>query len=87
MRHWRHEPRQDTEWIRSRIAAIQQDAHGVTAAGVRAKWLVAADGLHSAVRRAVGIKSHRRDAAIRGALRHCKLPVGRFVEVPLVPLG
>lgn len=25
---------QDTEWIRSRVATIQQDAHGVTAAGV-----------------------------------------------------
>ena len=35
---------QDTEWIRAKVTSVQQDAHGVTAAGVRAKWLVAADG-------------------------------------------
>ena len=43
---------QDTDWIRTRVTSVRQDAHGVTAAGVRAKWLVAADGLHSSVRRA-----------------------------------
>src|ERR1700733_790892 len=48
---------QDTEWISTRITSIDQDATGVAAAGVRAKWLVAADGLHSAVRPAVGIKA------------------------------
>src|SRR5271163_1530786 len=31
---------QDTEWIRTRVTTVEQDAHGVTAAGVRAKWLV-----------------------------------------------
>ncbi|BCI86310.1 hypothetical protein NIIDMKKI_15160 [Mycobacterium kansasii] len=38
---------QDTEWIRTRVTGVSQDAHGVTAADVRARWLVAADGLHS----------------------------------------
>jgi flavin-dependent dehydrogenase len=46
---------QDTDWVSTRITGVEQDAHGVTAAGVRARWLIAADGLHSAVRRAVGI--------------------------------
>src|SRR6201986_1529346 len=46
---------QDTEWISTRVTSVDQDAHGVTAAGVRAKWLIAADGLHSTVRGAVGI--------------------------------
>src|SRR6516165_7843947 len=27
---------QDTEWIRARVTSVQQDAHGVTAAGARA---------------------------------------------------
>ena len=35
---------QDTEWISTRITSVDQDAAGVTAAGVRVKWLVAADG-------------------------------------------
>jgi flavin-dependent dehydrogenase len=46
---------QDTQWIPARITTVDQDPRGVTAAGIRAKWLIAADGLHSAVRRAVGI--------------------------------
>lgn len=73
---------QDTEWIRSRVAIIQQDAHGVTAAGVRAKWLVAADGLHSAVRRAVGIKATAGTPRRYGVRWHYRLPVwSDFVEV------
>jgi flavin-dependent dehydrogenase len=46
---------QDTEWISERVTRVDQDARGVMAAGVRARWLIAADGLHSAVRRSVGI--------------------------------
>lgn len=46
---------QDTEWIRAKVTSVRQDAHGVAAAGVRARYLVAADGLHSPVRNAVGI--------------------------------
>ncbi|MEI7714600.1 MAG: NAD(P)/FAD-dependent oxidoreductase [Mycobacterium sp.] len=46
---------QDTEWIRAKITGVQQDAHGVAAAGLYARYLVAADGLHSPVRNAVGI--------------------------------
>src|ERR1700730_5845105 len=48
---------QDTQWISTRVSSVDQDAQGVTAAGVRAKWLIAADGLHSTVRRAVGISA------------------------------
>src|SRR5581483_10087843 len=35
---------QDTEWISTRVTEIDQDATGVTAAGLRTRWLVAADG-------------------------------------------
>ncbi|BBZ21711.1 NAD(P)/FAD-dependent oxidoreductase [Mycolicibacter hiberniae] len=47
--------RSDVDWIAARIGDVVQDDRGVTAGGVRARWLIAADGLHSTVRRAVGI--------------------------------
>jgi flavin-dependent dehydrogenase len=73
---------QDTEWIRTRVTSVEQDAHGVTAAGVRAKWLVGADGLHSAVRRAVGIKATAGTPRRYGVRRHYRVPVwSEFVEV------
>ena len=43
-----------------RVAAFTQDAEHVTAAGVEARYLVAADGLHSAIRRALERESRPR---------------------------
>ena len=72
----------DTDWIRSKVTSVQQDAHGVTAAGVRAKWLVGADGLHSAVRRAVGIKATAGTPRRYGVRWHYTVPAwSEFVEV------
>lgn len=73
---------QDTEWIRAKVTTVEQDAYGVTAAGVRAKWLVAADGLHSAVRRAVGITAKAGRPRRFGVRWHFRVPVwSEFVEV------
>jgi flavin-dependent dehydrogenase len=73
---------QDTDWLRTKVTGVQQDAHGVTAAGVRAKWLVAADGLHSPVRRAVGIKATAGNPRRYGVRWHFKVPAwSEFVEV------
>ena len=73
---------QDTDWIRTKVTSVQQDAHGVTAAGVRAKWLVGADGLHSAVRRAVGIKATAGTPRRYGVRWHYTVPAwSEFVEV------
>jgi flavin-dependent dehydrogenase len=73
---------QDTEWIRTRVTSVAQDAHGVTAAGVRAKWLVAADGLHSPVRRALGIEATAGTPRRYGVRWHFKAPAwSEFVEV------
>jgi flavin-dependent dehydrogenase len=73
---------QDTEWLSTRITTVGQDAYGVTAAGVRAKWLVAADGLHSAVRRAVGINAVAGKPRRYGVRWHYRVPVwSEFVEV------
>jgi flavin-dependent dehydrogenase len=72
----------DTEWISTRITSVDQDAHGVTAAGVRAKWLIGADGLHSAVRRAVGIKVVPGRPRRYGVRWHYQVPAwSDFVEV------
>lgn len=79
---------QDTEWIRAKVTDVQQDAHGVTAAGVRARYLVGADGLHSAVRRAVGIKVTAGAPRRYGVRWHFTVPPwSEFVEVYWSRLG
>ena len=73
---------QDTDWIRARVTTVEQDAHGVTAAGVRAKWLVGADGLHSSVQRAVGIKATAGTPRRYGVRWHYRVPVwSELIEV------
>ena len=73
---------QDTEWVSTRITSVEQDAHGVAAAGIRAKWLIAADGLHSAVRRAVGIDAVAGTPRRYGVRWHYRVPAwSDFVEV------
>jgi len=73
---------QDTDWIRARVTSVAQDAHGVSAAGVRAKWLVAADGLHSQVRRAVGIAAATGTPRRYGVRWHFRVPAWTdFIEV------
>lgn len=73
---------EDTDWIRTRVTNVAQDAHGVSAAGVRARWLVAADGLHSQVRRAVGIAATAGMPRRYGVRWHYRVPAwSDFVEV------
>ncbi|UQX89164.1 NAD(P)/FAD-dependent oxidoreductase [Jatrophihabitans telluris] len=51
-------------WRDERVAGVLQDAEGVTLAGIRSRYVVAADGLHSAIRRGLGmsgpVSTHRR---------------------------
>ncbi|HET9383154.1 MAG TPA: NAD(P)/FAD-dependent oxidoreductase [Streptomyces sp.] len=64
------------------VHRVEQDASGVVAHGVRAGHLVAADGLHSPIRRALGL--HRPSPAHRrhGLRRHYALaPWSDHVEV------
>jgi flavin-dependent dehydrogenase len=73
---------QDTEWISTRVTSVDQDAHGVAAAGIRAKWLIAADGLHSTVRRAIGINAVPGRPRRYGVRWHYQVPAwSDFVEV------
>jgi flavin-dependent dehydrogenase len=73
---------QDTEWIPTRITSVEQDPTGVSAGGVRARWLVAADGLHSHVRSAVGITAVAGTPRRYGVRWHYRVPAwSDFVEV------
>ena len=40
----------------SKVSSVDQDATGVTVGEVRGRWVIGADGLHSTVRRSVGLE-------------------------------
>ena len=65
-----------------RVTSVTQDGGGVTAAGLRARYLVAADGLHSTIRRACGLDPPRARHPRFGLRRHYRLaPWTDLVEV------
>jgi len=45
-----------TKIVTARVHTLEQDADSVTVAGLRGRYLLAADGLHSAVRRLAGLE-------------------------------
>lgn len=67
----------------NRVEAVEQDASGVTAAGVRADWLLAADGLHSTVARGTGLALPSATSRRRyGQRRHFRVePWSDLIEV------
>ena len=68
--------------VPGRVDGIEQDATGVTAAGLRARWMFAADGLHSPIRTALGLAVPPGRPRRYGLRRHFALrPWSRFVEV------
>ncbi|WP_128976091.1 NAD(P)/FAD-dependent oxidoreductase [Streptomyces roseicoloratus] len=72
--------------VRRRIRRVTQSGAYVTADGITARYLVAADGLHSPVRRALGVSVRpavaRRHAARYGLRRHYAVePWSDLVEV------
>jgi flavin-dependent dehydrogenase len=72
-----------------RVDAVHQRAGFVEAVGLRAAWLLGADGLHSAVAREVGLALPPPRARRRfGQRRHYALPPwSEFVEVLWTPSG
>jgi len=79
---WRAATEAGARVERRAVGTIRQDDEAVTVDGVRARHLVAADGLHSPVRRALGLDAgaarHRR----YGLRRHFRTaPWSTFVEV------
>src|SRR6185312_16997323 len=65
-----------------RVARISQDGRSVSAGGLRARYLVAADGLHSPIRRRLGLQRPSRRAPRWGQRQHFTVaPWTDLVEV------
>lgn len=62
------------ERVRGRVDDVVQEADQVHAAGLRARWLVAADGLHSPVRRVLGLDLPTAPPSRFGQRRHFRVP-------------
>lgn len=71
-----------------KVGEVRQSADAVTAAGITARWLIAADGLHSPVRRGLGLDLPGRPHGRYGLRRHYRVePWTDFVEVHWSPHG
>ncbi|MEU8222802.1 FAD-dependent monooxygenase [Kribbella sp. NPDC048915] len=79
----------DVPVVRARVGPVMQNATSVTAAGVTARYLAAADGLHSPIRRQFGLAvSGRRVEVRRGLRQHFAVaPWTDLVEVYWSGLG
>lgn len=72
--------------VDGRVTAVTQTDAWVEAAGLRARWLVAADGLHSPIRRLLGLELPRRGPPRYGVRRHFAVPPwSDLVEVHWAP--
>ena len=73
--------------VPTRVNLVRQDAAGVTVDGaLRARWLFACDGLHSSIRRDLGLQRLRRRSARYGLRRHYRVaPWSDAVEVHWTP--
>ncbi|MFJ8884804.1 NAD(P)/FAD-dependent oxidoreductase [Streptomyces sp. NPDC102402] len=68
--------------VTGRVAEVSQGQDSVTAAGLTARWLIAADGLHSPLRRELGLERGARAPRRYGLRRHYRIaPWTDFVEV------
>lgn len=68
--------------VRGTVTGVAQDDESVDAGGLRARWLVAADGLHSPVRRALGLEVAAPGPSRFGLRRHYAVaPWADHVEV------
>ncbi|HEY0693191.1 MAG TPA: NAD(P)/FAD-dependent oxidoreductase [Kribbella sp.] len=74
--------------VQGRVEAISQNDQSVTAAGVTARYLAAADGLHSPIRRQLGLARSAGASVRRGLRRHYQVaPWTELVEVYWSALG
>jgi flavin-dependent dehydrogenase len=78
-----------TRFVRDRVTTVTQHPGSVEAAGMRAEWLFAADGLHSGIAREVGLARPAPRARRRyGQRRHYRVePWSELIEVHWTPLG
>jgi flavin-dependent dehydrogenase len=69
-----------------RVTHVSQDANAVAAAGLRARWLLACDGLHSRIRQELGLARTVSNPRRFGLRRHFRVePWSEFVEVHWTP--
>lgn len=61
-------------WVRGRGEDVEVASEGVRAGGVAADWMLAADGLHSPVRRRLGLDRPARGPERYGLRRHFAVP-------------
>ncbi|MDW4916053.1 NAD(P)/FAD-dependent oxidoreductase [Streptomyces californicus] len=74
--------------VDAKVHGVRQDEHAVTAAGLTARWLIAADGLHSPLRRALGLDRPASGPGRYGLRRHFPVaPWTDHVEVHWSPHG
>ncbi|WP_432009364.1 NAD(P)/FAD-dependent oxidoreductase [Streptomyces bacillaris] len=72
--------------VEGKVREVRQDGHTVTAAGLTARWLIAADGLHSPLRRALGLDHPASGPGRYGLRRHYRTaPWSDLVEVHWSP--
>ncbi|MEV0778932.1 NAD(P)/FAD-dependent oxidoreductase [Streptomyces sp. NPDC050433] len=70
------------ETVRGKVGEVRQGADRVSAGGRTARWLIAADGLHSPIRRGLGLDRPDRAPSRYGLRRHFRVaPWSDFVEV------
>lgn len=70
------------QMVTGRVTDVSQGTDRVTAGGLTARWLIAADGLHSPLRRHLGLDVPDRAPARYGLRRHFRIaPWTDFVEV------
>jgi flavin-dependent dehydrogenase len=70
----------------AKVTALEQDADGVAAAGIRARYLIGADGLHSTVRSLLGVERPPSNARRYGLRQHFRVePWSELVEVHWTP--
>lgn len=72
--------------VQARVDGVCQDADGVVAAGLRGRWLIAADGLRSPIRQQLGLDLPPRRSPRVGLRRHFRrAPRDPMVEVHWSP--
>jgi len=73
-------------WVQERIEGVEQRADGITASGIEARWLLAADGLGSRIAQHVGLVAPAPRWARFGIRRHFAVaPWSDMVEVHWSP--
>ncbi|WP_274564638.1 NAD(P)/FAD-dependent oxidoreductase [Streptomyces spiramyceticus] len=74
--------------VTGRVGDVRQSTDTVSAGGLQARWLAAADGLHSPLRHSLGLDLPNRRPRRYGLRRHYRVdPWTEFVEVHWSPFG